>query len=166
MPAAGGAGQSPQVHIRHQRVAAAVRRCRAARAVGLGALGRRAPGARRPLARYTDATPAREQLDAVLPAVRRNGWAVSRGELHPGSLSVAVPVFHHGEAVCSLDVAGPAARCDTREWITSAHETLLTSAAELGDSLHTWAPKAPTAPAPHPDSPDRRRPDEVTTHDS
>ncbi|GAA1243401.1 IclR family transcriptional regulator [Streptomyces sp. NBC_01474] len=119
-----------------------------------------------PLARYTDATPAREQLDAVLPAVRRNGWAVSRGELHPGSLSVAVPVFHHGEAVCSLDVAGPAARCDTREWITSAHETLLTSAAELGDSLHTWAPKAPTAPAPHPDSPDRRRPDEVTTHDS
>ncbi|MFD0601239.1 IclR family transcriptional regulator [Streptomyces aureus] len=30
-----------------------------------------------PLARYTDATPAREQLDAVLPAVRRNGWAVS-----------------------------------------------------------------------------------------
>jgi DNA-binding IclR family transcriptional regulator len=118
-----------------------------------------------PLARYTDATPAREQLDAVLPAVRRNGWAVSRGELHPGSLSVAVPVFHHGEAVCSLDVAGPAARCDTREWITSAHETLLTSAAELGDSLHTWAPTVPTAPAPHPDSPDRRRPDEVT-HDS
>ncbi|MEU6659094.1 IclR family transcriptional regulator [Streptomyces sp. NPDC046821] len=102
------------------------------------------------LARYTDATPTREQLDTVLPAVRRNGWAVSRGELHPGSLSVAVPVFHHGEAVCSLDVAGPARRCDNRDWISSAHETLLASAAELGDSLNMWAPTVPPTALPAP----------------
>lgn len=89
--------------------------------------------------RFTPATLTAQQLVIALPHIRESGWVVSRGELDPGSLSVAVPVFLHGEVVCSLNVAGPAERCDSREWIARAVAVLTAAASDLSDSLETWA---------------------------
>ncbi len=99
------------------------------------------------LERYTDNTPTAEQLQQSIPAVRRVGWALSRGEFDAGSVSVAVPVLFGGEAVCSLNVAGPESRCGSREWVTHTVEVLQASAADLSDALGVWSPS--TVPTPN-----------------
>ena len=52
-------------------------------------------------------------LRKELPAIRRQGYAVSQSERIPGAASVAAPVFNHrGEVVGSLSVAGVTLRQD------------------------------------------------------
>jgi DNA-binding IclR family transcriptional regulator len=97
------------------------------------------------LARYTENTPDGDQLRGLLQRTRETGWAVSRGELELGSVSVAVPVFSRGEVVCSLDVAGPESRCASKAWISRARTALLEASANLTDSLEAWA-TGPTDP--------------------
>lgn len=92
------------------------------------------------LEQYTDNTPTVEQLTHSIPAVRRVGWALSRGEFDAGSVSVAVPVLFAGEAVCSLSVAGPESRCDSRDWVSRTVEVLQASADALTDALGAWSP--------------------------
>jgi IclR family acetate operon transcriptional repressor len=92
------------------------------------------------LQRFTDRTPDAHQLRQSIPAVRRVGWALSRGELDAGSVSVAVPVLFGGEAVCSLNVAGPEARCGSREWVKHTVQVLQAAATDLTDALGSWVP--------------------------
>lgn len=91
----------------------------------------------RQLPRFTDHTPTAEQVQTGLPQIRAAGRVVSRGELDPGSVSVAVPVFCRGEVVCSLNVAGPESRCGTKAWINAAFKALDHAARNLTESLES-----------------------------
>jgi DNA-binding IclR family transcriptional regulator len=104
------------------------------------------------LPRFTDRTPTAEQLLASIPAVRRVGWALSRGEYDVGSVSVAVPVLFGGEAVCSLNVAGPESRCGSRDWVKSTVRVLDSAAADLADALGAWAPPSQLHTGRHADT--------------
>ncbi|GAA1770954.1 IclR family transcriptional regulator [Agromyces humatus] len=95
------------------------------------------------LTRYTDATLDAARLRASLHATRQAGWTVSRGEYDTGSVSVAVPVFFGGEAVCSLNVAGPESRCGSREWVARVRTLLSDAARDLSESLEAWSPPTP-----------------------
>lgn len=87
---------------------------------------------------YTDSTLTTAQLRHTIDSVRHTGWAVSRGEYEVGSVSVAVPVIFRGEAVCSLDVAGPASRCGDKGWVPRAVTVLQSAAADLTEALESW----------------------------
>lgn len=114
------------------------------------------------LERYTENTPGAEQLRQSIPAVRRVGWALSRGEYDSGSVSVAVPVLFGGEAVCSLNVAGPQYRCGSREWVTRTVDVLRSAAADLTDALEAWSPIAqPAASVPESNASTRDRTKEI-----
>jgi DNA-binding IclR family transcriptional regulator len=54
---------------------------------------------------------SRTALDADLARVRRRGWAVTDGELEPGLIALAAPVFRDGGAVvAALSVSAPSSR--------------------------------------------------------
>ena len=54
---------------------------------------------------------SRTALSAELAAVRERGYAITDGELEPGLVAIAAPVFHDGGAVvAALSVSGPATR--------------------------------------------------------
>ncbi|WP_427006178.1 IclR family transcriptional regulator [Pseudarthrobacter sp. H2] len=91
------------------------------------------------LPRFTDNTPSAEQIQLSLAQIRTSGWVVSRGELDPGAISVAVPVMLDGEAVCALNVAGPEGRCGSRAWLNSTLETMNEAAENLAASLGSLA---------------------------
>ncbi|WP_427015548.1 IclR family transcriptional regulator [Pseudarthrobacter sp. P1] len=93
------------------------------------------------LPRYTEHSPTAEQIIASLSQIRATGWVVTRGELDPGAVSVAVPVFFGGEVVCSLNVAGPEGRCGSRSWIDSTVKTMNEAARNLTASLESVAPR-------------------------
>lgn len=99
------------------------------------------------LPRYTAQTPTAETLPPLLQRTRETGFAVSRGELEAGSVSVAVPVRSRGEVVCSLNAAGPDNRCGSRGWVKNAVAVLQEAAATLTDSLDQWA----AGPTPSPE---------------
>ncbi|WP_293853593.1 IclR family transcriptional regulator C-terminal domain-containing protein [uncultured Alsobacter sp.] len=69
-----------------------------------------------PFARYTEATfTRREQVEAQLNAVRKDGFAIEDEEILAGSRCVGAPVLgDHGRPVGAISVAGPAWRL-TRE---------------------------------------------------
>ena len=53
----------------------------------------------------------RAALEAELATVRRRGYAVIDGELEPGLVAVAAPVYRDGGAVvAALSVSGPGTR--------------------------------------------------------
>lgn len=87
---------------------------------------------------YTANTLTAAQLRHTIQSVRETGWAVSRGEFEVGSVSVAVPVLFRGEAVCSLDVAGPESRCGDKGWVPRAVTVLQAAAADITDALESW----------------------------
>ncbi len=101
------------------------------------------------LERYTDDTLTPEQLRHTIHSVRQTGWAVSRGEFEVGSVSVAVPVLFGGEAVCSLDVAGPESRCGGKGWVPKAVSVLQAAASDLTEALESWTSTAPSPAASH-----------------
>ncbi|MEZ5190422.1 MAG: IclR family transcriptional regulator C-terminal domain-containing protein [Schumannella sp.] len=94
------------------------------------------------LQRFTPATPSARDLRRMIPEIRESGSAVSRGELDAGSVSVAVPVFFNGEVVCSLNIAGPDARCDKR-WVAETIGHLQAAARLLTESLDSWFAVSP-----------------------
>lgn len=96
------------------------------------------------LPRYTNNSPSAAQIQVSLAQIRTNGWVVSRGELDPGAISVAVPVMLDGEAVCALNVAGPEGRCGSRVWLNSTLKTMNEAAANLAASLGSLASRRTT----------------------
>jgi DNA-binding IclR family transcriptional regulator len=86
---------------------------------------------------YAPATPSAKDLPDTLARVRRDGFALSRGEFKVGAIAVAVPVYASGEVACSLTIAGPVDRCDNETFLRRALRLLRQTAAELGEELGT-----------------------------
>lgn len=99
------------------------------------------------LPRFTENTPSVEHILVGLAQIRSSGWVVSRGELDPGAVSVAVPVIVDGEAVCVLNVAGPEGRCGSRSWLNSTLKTMNEAAENLATSLASLASRRITREA-------------------
>lgn len=97
-----------------------------------------------PMTRFTEKTLTREQLLASIPMVRASGVVVSRGELDEGSVSIAVPVMHRGELACSLNVAGPEARCGSKPWVASTLTVMREAAETLSGALNSGPPPKST----------------------
>jgi DNA-binding IclR family transcriptional regulator len=64
------------------------------------------------LVRVTDATPTEDELREGLAAAVMTGLVVSEGELIPGSVAVAAPVFREDGIVGAIGVLAPAFRAD------------------------------------------------------
>jgi IclR family acetate operon transcriptional repressor len=64
------------------------------------------------LARVTDATPTENELREGLAAAVMTGLVVSEGELIPGSVAVAAPLFREDGIVGAIGVLAPAFRAD------------------------------------------------------
>lgn len=81
----------------------------------------------------TPATPDEETLREGLLRIRRSGYAISEGELVPGSVAVAVPLLRSDGIVGAVAVIGPSVRCDegwqarTRRLLASAAESIVTA---------------------------------------
>lgn len=93
-----------------------------------------------PLPRYTPRTHDRPHLLQDLEQMRRDGWATSHGELNPGAVAVAVPVFSGGEIVCSLTVAGPESRCGATSWPRHVRSVLLPACQVLSEAVEHGPP--------------------------
>ncbi|MBF6605141.1 MAG: IclR family transcriptional regulator [Chloroflexi bacterium] len=85
-------------------------------------------------------TPDEAVLRDGLAEIVAAGGATSEGELIPGSVTVAVPIFQEGEIVGSLAVIGPATRCGLA-WRTRSRRLLETAAASLIATLATDQPR-------------------------
>lgn len=91
--------------------------------------------ATRDMVAYSPTTPTASDLPETLARVRRDGFALSRGEFRVGAVAVAVPVYASGEVACSLTLAGPEERCDNEAWLRRALRLLRQAASELGHDL-------------------------------
>lgn len=61
---------------------------------------------------YTPDTPTKSELAKLLTRARAEGIVISRSEITPGSLAMAMPVLSGRYAVAAICVAGPRNRCD------------------------------------------------------
>jgi len=100
---------------------------------------------------------SRSALDADLAAVRRRGYAIIDGELEPGLVAVAAPVFRDGGVVvAALSVSGPATRL-TADRVADVARRCVAEASALSAALgHRPQRSAPESPAP--ESPARKSP--------
>lgn len=64
------------------------------------------------LTKYSENTPAPQELQGLLARTRQDGFTISLGEYQEGAVAIAIPVFVSGDLACSLTVAGPRERCD------------------------------------------------------
>jgi IclR family transcriptional regulator, acetate operon repressor len=84
----------------------------------------------------TPQTPSEADLRALLSETVTNRLAISEGELIPGSVAMAVPIFRDDGIVAALGVTGPAERCGLpwrarlRRLLPSAAETIMASLAD------------------------------------
>jgi DNA-binding IclR family transcriptional regulator len=83
---------------------------------------------------FTPHTPSRAELPRLLARTRADGLATSRGELTPGSVSLAAPVLRDGVAVGSLCVAGPQNRCGP-VWQGQARAEVVAAARSMSELL-------------------------------
>ena len=66
---------------------------------------------RQGLARVTSRTiTSRARLLAELRSVRRDGYAITDGELDEGGRAIAAPIVHRGRVVGAIAVSGPSSR--------------------------------------------------------
>lgn len=91
---------------------------------------------------------ARERLTADLEHTRRDGFAVSRGEVFSGAVAVAAPIFDQSGAVAgSLGVFGPESRM-TDKHIKEATQRVMAAAAEISALLGAQQQTAVSASKP------------------
>ncbi len=83
---------------------------------------------------HTPATPDIRKLRRQLESTRTLGYTTSRAEFIPGAFAIAVPVFHAGEAIAGLCLAGPANRC-THDWQLAARPLLTAAGHRLSEQL-------------------------------
>lgn len=98
-----------------------------------------------------------DELRTLCAGARNRGYEVSRGELIRGAFAVGVPVLINGEVVCSLTVAGPAARCDNPQWINRAVRVLHRGVKELAEGLQIAEDGDSTAEIPTEHPPHQQR---------
>jgi DNA-binding IclR family transcriptional regulator len=78
--------------------------------------------------------PSEQELRGRLDEIRAAGVAVSEGELIPGAVAMAVPVFREDGIVGALGLTGPDARCGL-SWRSGARRLLRDGAEALMASL-------------------------------
>jgi DNA-binding IclR family transcriptional regulator len=84
-----------------------------------------------------------KKLAADLARVRKDGVAISRGEIFVGAIAIAAPYFDHTHRVAgSIGVFGPQARLD-EQWVTKTTRSVATCAAELSTALGHVLPGRP-----------------------
>lgn len=81
--------------------------------------------------------PERDAVLAEVPDIAARGWSKSEAEVDEGVWAVAAPITVAGKVVASVTVAGPQFRIDD-ERAKHIMEQVVTSAAELSDSLSSW----------------------------
>lgn len=88
-------------------------------------------------AMYLDLLPdeRRQAYEVELKRIRSDGYAVSREELIPGAIAMAVPIFVASKQVVgSLAVYGPSVRIGEKQ-ISYISELLLQASTQLSQSL-------------------------------
>ena len=76
-----------------------------------------------------------KRLAADLARVRKDGIAISRGEVFVGAIAIAAPYFDHAHRVVgSVGVFGPQARLDGL-WVTKTTASVTISAVQLSTAL-------------------------------
>lgn len=85
-----------------------------------------------------------KKLAADLARIRKEGVAISRGEVFVGAIAIAAPYFDHTHAVAgSIGVFGPQARLD-EHWVAKTTRSVVACAAELSRALgHVSSPHRP-----------------------
>jgi IclR family acetate operon transcriptional repressor len=86
------------------------------------------------LMRITGATPTEEEVRAGLGGIVMTGMATSEGELIPGSVAMAAPIFREDGIVGAIGLIGPAFRCD-EAWRARAGRLLQEAAREVNAAL-------------------------------
>lgn len=99
-----------------------------------------------PHRQLTPQTLSRTQLNQAIEPSRRAGFLVSHAEMYDGALAVAVPVFAHGEVVCSLTAAGLDSRCSAR-WVSRTRRQLQASSERFSEALEDRL-RRPSRPEP------------------
>lgn len=92
----------------------------------------------RGLERYTNRTIIDpDQLEAEAEVIRRQGWAITKGQKTKGGVAIAVPIFDPGSSdeVVALGLFGPELRCSTqreqKRWLSALQE----AAAQISETL-------------------------------
>lgn len=89
---------------------------------------------------------SRASLAAELAEVRERGYAITDGELEPGLVAIAAPVFRDGGAVvAALSVSGPATRLTAGRLADAAGECAAQAAALSGALGHQPDGRQPQA---------------------
>jgi IclR family acetate operon transcriptional repressor len=87
----------------------------------------------------------KKRLFDDLEQIRRDGFAVSRGEVFVGAIAIAAPYFDHTQRVAgSIGAFGPQARLDDK-WVTRTTRLVVAGAAELSAALGHMSPIAADA---------------------
>ncbi len=86
------------------------------------------------LMRITEVTPTEEELRASLGGIVMTGMATSEGELIPGSVAMAAPLFREDGIIGAIALLGPAFRCD-EAWRARAGRLLQEAAREVNGAL-------------------------------
>jgi len=86
------------------------------------------------LLRITEVTPTEDELRASLGGIVMTGMATSEGELVPGSVAMAAPLFREDGIVGAIALLGPAFRCDDA-WRARAARLLQEAAREVNAAL-------------------------------
>ncbi len=83
-----------------------------------------------------------KRLAADLARIRKEGIAISRGEVFVGAIAIAAPYFDHARRVAgSIGVFGPQARLD-EQWVTKTGRSVLAAAEQLSATLgHASSPE-------------------------
>lgn len=77
-----------------------------------------------------------EAFIAELETIRRRGYAINVGQLHPETAGVAAPILEaSGAVIGSIGISGPAARIGDDGRLTELAELAVTGAAEVGERL-------------------------------
>lgn len=82
----------------------------------------------------------RAEFELEIDRARRDGWAVSHGEIDAGVVAVAAPVRVRGRTLAALSVAGPAFRV-TDAGLDARRAAVVTAAADLSDRLEGEPPQ-------------------------
>ena len=88
------------------------------------------------LERRTDRTiTSRERLEIDCKVTRQRGFAVADGELEPGLIAIAAPIFGSaGTVVAAVSVSGPSARI-TRDRVAEVGRLLMEEAGDISTQL-------------------------------
>jgi len=88
-----------------------------------------------PILRTLPAGTDRKRLLADLAQVRRDGSAISRGEVFVGAIAIAAPYFDHAHRVAgSIGVFGPQARL-AESWVAKTTRRIVDTARQLSAAL-------------------------------